>query len=1091
VHATLPPVFLVNIKENGNCIRQIGVPAWSGEVTCSAYQEGNKRGLHIQPITDATSVVLFTGTTTPPAELEYALRLRTASIDPAQSAPLDLSKATWLRHPITSANLVTLADYESYTETIRQSWRHAFAYKAESVDEGTAGLRPPQLGAIHGIQSHWTVSSEAGTVVLPTGVGKTETMIATLVAERCQRVLIVVPSDALRTQLADKFLTLGVLKESNFAVIASTAHYPVVGILNKRPTTTAEVDSLFRKCNVLVTTMPLASQCGVDVMERMAELTSCLFIDEAHHVAAPTWSKFRDAFAASKIVQFTATPFRNDNKPIGGQRLFTFGLRQAQEQGYFKEITFKPVVEFDPEKMDSAIADAAVAQLKEDIDRGHILMARVQDVARATEVFRCYEKYPQFNPVQLHTGIKGKAEREAIRAKLLSGESRIVICVDMLGEGFDLPELKIAAFHDIRKSLAVTLQLAGRFTRTKPHLGNATFIANIADLDVKDELRRLYQHDSDWNALLPVISDKATSDEFNLWEFLGGFQELPKEITLLNVRPAMSTVVYRTKCTNWSPLNFSDGIPGFHALDKVYHTLNPHRNTLVVVTTKRVSVDWAQIDEIHNWDWQLYVLHWSPEKGLLFIHNSSNAGFFKKLAKAVAGEEVARIEGAEVFRCLAGINRLKLQNVGLKEQLGRLIRYTMRAGSDVESGMTEAQKQKAIKSNLFGNGFENGGRTTLGCSYKGRIWSFKTTNLLQLTNWCEAVGGKLEDKTLNPEDVLNGTLVPVLVTELPEGMPIGIEWPDMFYQEPEQIFSFQISGHTIYLHDAEITLVDPSPRGRIVFSIGSLEFSAQCELTLYKTDGNPDFAIKQLHGGQDSIKIRSKEFALTEFLEEHLPTIWYADGSSLCGIEHVKLRHEPAPFPKDRIETWDWDGTDICVESQGHQRNSSSIQYRVIRELEKRDDLVVIFDDDDKGESADVVAICESEDHVIVEFWHCKYATDSQPGARIGELYELCGQAQKSIRWIEKQKDLFSHLMRREPRVRQGVEVTRFERGAKEDLLRIREKSEMQRVLLKIVLVQPGISKEQVSRAQLELMAVTENYLMETFAIPLRVVTSR
>jgi hypothetical protein len=29
----------------------------------------------------------------------------------------------------------------------------------------------------------------------------------------------------------------------------------------------------------------------------------------------------------------------------------------------------------------------------------------------------------------------------------------------MLGEGFDLPELKIAAFHDIRKTLAVTLQL--------------------------------------------------------------------------------------------------------------------------------------------------------------------------------------------------------------------------------------------------------------------------------------------------------------------------------------------------------------------------------------------------------------------------------------------------------------------------------------------------------------------------------------------------------------------------------------------------------------------------------------------------------
>jgi superfamily II DNA or RNA helicase len=37
-------------------------------------------------------------------------------------------------------------------------------------------------------------------------------------------------------------------------------------------------------------------------------------------------------------------------------------------------------------------------------------------------------------------------------------KTRIVIRVDMLGEGFDLPELKIAALPDVHESLAVTLQ---------------------------------------------------------------------------------------------------------------------------------------------------------------------------------------------------------------------------------------------------------------------------------------------------------------------------------------------------------------------------------------------------------------------------------------------------------------------------------------------------------------------------------------------------------------------------------------------------------------------------------------------------------
>ncbi|HUZ59245.1 MAG TPA: hypothetical protein VMU83_10720 [Hanamia sp.] len=61
------------------------------------------------------------------------------------------------------------------------------------------------------------------------------------------------------------------------------------------------------------------------------------------------------------------------------------------------------------------------------------------------------------------------------------------VCVDMLGEGFDLPNLKIAAFHNIRKSLPITIQLAGRFTRTKfdENLGVASIVVNLKDADVK------------------------------------------------------------------------------------------------------------------------------------------------------------------------------------------------------------------------------------------------------------------------------------------------------------------------------------------------------------------------------------------------------------------------------------------------------------------------------------------------------------------------------------------------------------------------------------------------------------------------------
>jgi superfamily II DNA or RNA helicase len=1089
VMVVLPALLRIDVAENSSFVQQIAVPSWSGEASVQEYTQGRMRGYSITASDGSTATLLLTNGSQPSAEWTRVLRLRDTQINPSGQTAIDLSDAKWIRHPDGVQPLNSHADCEGQAAEAIASWTDAFRYKREDVALNIDGLRPPQVGAIYAIQAHWTINVDPATVVLPTGVGKTETMLSVLVAERCQRLLVVVPTDALRTQIAEKFLTLGLLKTPAFTVVLDNARYPVVGTLNKRPTNVAQVDSFFRKCNVVITTMPLASQCSPEVMQRMAELCPCLFIDEAHHVGAPTWKAFRDVFAKNRVIQFTATPFRNDDEPIGGKRIFTFSLRHAQEQNYFKQIHFKPVTEFDLARRDTAIADAAVEQLREDAALGHILMARVANISRAEEVFKCYEKYPEFNPVQIHTGIKSKMLREEIRRKLVSGESRIVVCVDMLGEGFDLPELKIAAFHDIRKTLAVTLQLVGRFTRSKPHLGNATIIANIADLDVKSELKRLYQHDSDWNVLLPLMNERVTEGEFNLWEFLGGFQDLPEEITLRNVRPAMSTVVYRTKCTDWNPENFREGIPAFDSLDKVYHTLNPQENTLIVVTTRRVSVDWAQIDEIHNWDWQLYVLHWHREKGLLFIHNSSNAGFFKDLAKAVAGEDVEQIRGPKIFRCLAGINRFKLQNAGLLETLGRLVRYTMRAGCDVDPGISEAQRRKAIKANLFGQGFENGQRSSIGCSYKGRIWSYRTANLLTLTTWCRAVGARLLNEQLDPEEVLRGTLVPQLVSERPRKMPIAVEWPTIFYKEPEQMFAFQINGSSVYRHDADIELSDPSEDGPLAFSITSAAGSATFQLQPTLNEESPDFSIQSVDGGDATITSRGQSVDLRTFFEEHLPTFWFADGSSLTGIEYVPLPKQTPPFPRDRIQPWDWTGTKIRKESQGIERNPESIQFRVISELKKRK-FTVILDDDDHGEAADVVGIAEEDDHIQVEFWHCKFATADKPGSRIGELYALCGQAQTSIRWLEKPRDLFSHFMRREPRRYMGKEGTRYEVGTERDLLRIREKVDVQPIRLRVFIVQPGLSVAEVSREQLELLAVTESYLVDTFAVPLEIIGS-
>ncbi|HEX7681041.1 MAG TPA: DEAD/DEAH box helicase family protein, partial [Thermoanaerobaculia bacterium] len=547
----------------------------------------------------------------------------------------DLTRGTWLRHPLKT----TAPDFREEIARTIDSWRNAFTYVEEDVSKGLIGLRRPQIGAIHAVHSHWSFSESVGTVVMPTGTGKTEVMLGVLVSAVCERLLVIVPTDALRTQLAGKFLSLGVLKHPESGVLLPAARRPVVGMLTHIPKSIAEVDEFFERCHVIVMTSAIAGQCDIEIQDRMAFHCPYLFIDEAHHTEAPTWRAFKERFNNRRVLQFTATPFREDGRPLDGKIICKYSLKKAQEDGYFRPIRFRSVYEFNVSRVDEAIAAVAIEQLRADAGNGHILMARVDSVSDAQRVFEIYKRYPEFNPVQLHTGIKSTRTREAARQAILSGISKIVVCVDMLGEGFDLPELKIAAFHDIRKTLAVTLQLAGRFTRARPDLGDATFIANLADVDVRTELRKLYARDPDWNALLPELSDTLIGEQVALQTFLAGFTDFPEQIPLKTIRPACSAVAFRTTCERWTPENFREGIPGIANCEQVHPSLNANRTVLVVVTAKRIPLSWSDVETVYDWEWELYVLFWSEELNLLFINSSANAGEYKGLARAVAGED--------------------------------------------------------------------------------------------------------------------------------------------------------------------------------------------------------------------------------------------------------------------------------------------------------------------------------------------------------------------------------------------------------------------------------------------------------------------
>ena len=84
-----------------------------------------------------------------------------------------------------------------------------------------------------------------------------------------------------------------------------------------KPKNCDDVDTFFGKCHVIVTTMSisLVAMLPLKLQEQMAHQCPFLFIDEAHHIGAKTWESFKEKFITErKVLQFTATPFRNDDK---------------------------------------------------------------------------------------------------------------------------------------------------------------------------------------------------------------------------------------------------------------------------------------------------------------------------------------------------------------------------------------------------------------------------------------------------------------------------------------------------------------------------------------------------------------------------------------------------------------------------------------------------------------------------------------------------------------------------------------------------------------------------------------------------------
>lgn len=987
----------------------------------------------------------------------------------------EVAGAKWrARQLVPEAESILANTAPSSPAEVVASWPTRFQVVEERGDE--RGLRRPQAGAIHSLLGYWTTDPKLpATVVMPTGTGKTDTMVAALVSQRIERLLVLVPSDALRDQLAAKFEGLGVLR--SLGLVESGALTPVVGRLFGALENVDDGARLADACNVVVSTPNALNNTTVEVRTSFLRHFTHLFIDEAHHVAAPTWQQVRDDFAPKPVVQFTATPHRRDGQHLGGALVYVFPLREAQKEGYFSSIRYKSVLSL--LHPDEEVAAAALGFLRDDLGAGfdHILMARARSVPRAEEILAIYAAAaPEFQPVLIHSGI-GKRQQSVLLRRLRDRESRVLICVDMFGEGFDMPQLKIAALHDPHRSLGITLQFIGRFARGGVDgLGQATVVAARTEVRFDESLRRLYAEDADWNLLIEDLSSDAIDAQVAIDDFARSFSALPDEVSIHSLNPALSTVVFKPATVSWHPEAINE-VVSRSALVTYPVPVNSRDGVAWFVTRTTSEPRWGSVDEIDSVTYDLYIIYWDHSRGLLYINSSNNDSVHEKLAQAVTGDPtVEPLKGEAVYRVFDGVQRLTPNNIGLIDARNRNRRYTSYVGSDVTDALPVSQTQTKTQTHIAGTGYLDGARYSIAGSLKGRVWSHRTANSIkEWVDWCDVVGPKVANSAISVEDIMAGFIRPVDLDSWPDQNVLALELPwELADQLEDSTVEFRSVAVPFYLIEIELS---GNPVGNALeFALVSDLWRVQYRLLIEKAglrvvpvDSKQDAMVKRARSSQPFSALGSR-YGLRAILTE----------DSVVEPPGVLLRpNRTLPqFDAQRLQVVEWTNVDIRRESWGPERDENTVQGRVLF-LVQREEWDVIIDDDGSGEVADVVALREIDGTLLIRLIHCKYSTEDSPGGRVADLYEVAGQAQRSAGWRRNIDGMFARLIRRErDRAKKGR--TGFVKGDIDALHGLFERSINLSPRMYIAIAQPGLSAAAASTNQLEILASVDTYVSDT-----------
>ena len=335
-------------------------------------------------------------------------------------------------------------------------------------------LRPYQHQAVHDLRLAFRAGARAPLLVMATGAGKTIVLADILrgVASRGRSAIVLVHRRELIAQTAHK-LDLAGVQHGIIAAGVTAANAPIQ---------VASVQTLARR------------------LHRITAQPDLIVIDEAHHAVAGTWGKALSHWPDALRLGVTATPVRQDGRGLGAVfDKLVLGPSTAEliSHGFLCPTRlYAPPAVADLSGLRTRAGDYATDQAADAMDRPTVtgdaiahyrrLAAGQRAIAFCCNVNHAEHVCSAFNqagiPAATLLGSTDPVRRDAAVAQFASGELQVLVTVDVVSEGFDIPAAGCAILLRPTQSLGLYLQQVGRVLRPAPGKTHAVVLDHVGNV---------------------------------------------------------------------------------------------------------------------------------------------------------------------------------------------------------------------------------------------------------------------------------------------------------------------------------------------------------------------------------------------------------------------------------------------------------------------------------------------------------------------------------------------------------------------------------------------------------------------------------